>query len=50
VLFEAWARRRLATFEDADRGLCFGRLDLDEVARALYVGGAGCNEDDTRSS
>jgi DNA helicase IV len=35
---EAWARRRLATFSDAEQGLCFGRLDLDEVPRPLYVG------------
>jgi len=46
VLFEAWARRRLATFEDADRGLCFGRLDLDGVDAALYVGGRWVHEDD----
>jgi len=38
ALFEAWARRRLETFEEAERGLCFGRLDLDEVAAPLYVG------------
>ncbi len=36
--FEAWARKRIATFEDADRGLCFGRLDLDGVAEPIYVG------------
>ena len=46
VLFEAWARRRLATFEDADRGLCFGRLDLDGVAASLYVGRRWVHEDD----
>ena len=47
VLFEAWARRRLATFEDADRGLCFGRLDLDGVRTPLYVGRRWVHEDDT---
>ena len=46
VLFEAWARRRLATFEDADRGLCFGRLDLDSVDASLYVGRRWVHEDD----
>src|SRR3954449_9436964 len=46
VLFEAWARRRLATFEDADRGLCFGRLDLDGVRAPLYVGRRWVHEDD----
>ncbi|HET7045135.1 MAG TPA: hypothetical protein VFI37_09825, partial [Gaiellaceae bacterium] len=38
LAMEAWARRRLATFSDAEQGLCFGRLDLDESARPLYVG------------
>jgi DNA helicase IV len=46
VLFEAWARRRLATFEDADRGLCFGRLDLDGVDTSLYVCRRWVHEDD----
>ncbi|HVR13849.1 MAG TPA: hypothetical protein VMS41_08705, partial [Gaiellaceae bacterium] len=44
--FEAYARRRLATFEDADRGLCFGRLDLDGVDASLYVGRRWVHEDD----
>src|SRR5215203_415879 len=35
---DAWAARRLQTFEDAERGLCFGRLDFDDVGRPLYVG------------
>ena len=26
---DAWAARRLATYEDAERGLCFGRLDFE---------------------
>src|SRR6266496_4978112 len=42
----SWARRRLATFEDADRGLCFGRLDLDSVDASLYVGRRWVHEDD----
>jgi DNA helicase IV len=44
--FEAWARSRLDTFEDADRGLCFGRLDLDGVDTSLYVGRRWVHEDD----
>jgi DNA helicase IV len=35
---DAWAAKRLHTYEDAERGLCFGRLDLESVARPLYVG------------
>jgi DNA helicase IV len=35
---EAWARRRMKTFEDAERGLVFGRLTLDANPRPLYVG------------
>src|SRR6266540_3782766 len=46
TLFEAWARRRLETFEDADRGLCFGRLDLDGVDTSLYVGRRWVHEHD----
>jgi DNA helicase IV len=38
LALDAWARRRLATFEDAERGLCFGRLDVDRAPRPLYVG------------
>jgi DNA helicase IV len=38
LVLEAWAAKRLVTFEDAERGLCFGRLDLDGVIRPLYVG------------
>ncbi|HEV8463101.1 MAG TPA: UvrD-helicase domain-containing protein [Gaiellaceae bacterium] len=35
---DAWAAKRLRTFEDAERGLCFGRLDLETIARPLYIG------------
>ena len=35
---DAWSSRRLATFEDAERGLLFGRLDFERVERPLYVG------------
>ncbi|HEX7526639.1 MAG TPA: hypothetical protein VF327_10040, partial [Gaiellaceae bacterium] len=35
---DAWAAKRLRTFEDAERGLCFGRLDFETMLRPLYVG------------
>lgn len=38
LALEAWSARRLATYEDAERGLLFGRLDFEEVERPLYVG------------
>jgi len=42
---EAWARRRLRTFQDAERGLCFGRLTLDAAPRPLYVGRRWVHDD-----
>ncbi len=47
AIFEAWARRRLETFEEAERGLCFGRLDLDELRAPLYVGRRWVHEENT---
>jgi DNA helicase IV len=38
LALEAWARRRLRTFQDAERGLVFGRLTLDAQPRPLYIG------------
>jgi DNA helicase IV len=38
VAMEAWVKRRHRTFQDAERGLCFGRLTLDGGLRPLYVG------------
>src|SRR4051794_40367066 len=35
---DAWAAKRLRTFEDAEQGLCFGRLDFETLARPLYIG------------
>ena len=35
---DAWAARRLRTYEDAERGLCFGRLDVEAIHRPLYIG------------
>ena len=43
---DAWAARRLATYEDAERGLCFGRLDFETLERALYVGRRWVHDDD----
>ncbi len=43
---DAWAAKRLATFEDAERGLMFGRLDFEAVERALYVGRRWVHDDD----
>ena len=45
--FEAWARGRLETFEDVERGLCFGRLDFDGLDAKLYVGRRWVHEGDT---
>jgi hypothetical protein len=47
AVLDAWAARRLVTFEDAERGLCFGRLDLDGVLRPLYVGRRWVHEEQT---
>ena len=35
---DAWAARRLKTFADAERGLVFGRLDFEQLARPIYLG------------
>jgi DNA helicase IV len=37
-LIHAWTTKRLRTYEDARRGLCFGRLDLEGTERPVYVG------------
>src|SRR5438067_5964717 len=42
---EAWAKRRMRTFEDAERGLVFGRLTLDGSPRPLYVGRRWVHDD-----
>ena len=46
LALEAWAARRLKTFEDAERGLCFGRLDFETTPRPLYVGRRWVHDDD----
>ena len=38
LYMEAWAKRRRKTFDDAERGLVFGRLTLDGTPRPLYIG------------
>jgi DNA helicase IV len=45
LAIEAWMKRRQKTFADAERGLCFGRLSLDELARPLYVGRRWVHDD-----
>jgi DNA helicase IV len=45
---DAWAARRLRTFEDAERGLCFGRLDFEKVSHPLYVGRRWVHDDAQR--
>ena len=46
---EAWAKRRMRTFEDAERGLVFGRLVLDSTPRPLYVGRRWVHDDEHES-
>ena len=43
---EAWSARRRQTFADAERGLCFGRLDFESVRDPLYVGRRWVHDDD----
>ncbi len=43
---DAWAARRLRTYEDAERGLCFGRLDFEQVSRPLYIGRRWVHDED----
>ena len=45
VAMEAWLRRRQRTFQDAERGLVFGRLTLDGTLRPLYVGRRWVHDD-----
>ncbi|MGH3133787.1 MAG: HelD family protein [Gaiellaceae bacterium] len=43
---EAWATRRLASYEDAEHGLCFGRIDTEVAEDPLYVGRRWVDDDD----
>jgi DNA helicase IV len=45
---EDWATGRLRTFEDADRGLCFGRIDSEESADPIYIGRRWVQDDERR--
>src|SRR5438094_5907904 len=45
---EDWATGRLRTFEDADRGLCFGRIDSEEAGDPIYVGRRWVHDDNRR--
>src|SRR5438552_15270960 len=46
---EDWANGRLRTYEDAERGLCFGRIDSEESAEPLYVGRRWIHDDARRA-
>src|SRR5215212_11729071 len=46
---ETWAGKRLHTFEDAERGLCFGRIDSEESLDPLYVGRRWIHDDARRA-
>jgi DNA helicase IV len=45
VAIEAWLKRRQRTFQDAERGLVFGRLSLDGALRPLYIGRRWVHDD-----
>jgi DNA helicase IV len=47
LALEAWAVRRLRSYEDAERGLCFGRLDLEATPKPLYVGRRWVHDDES---
>ena len=48
LALEAWSAKRLITYEDAERGLLFGRLDFDDVERPLYVGRRWVQDEEQR--
>ena len=50
VAMEAWVKRTPRTFQDAERGLCFGRLTLDGGLRPLYVGRRWVHDDRPRDA
>ncbi len=45
LALEKWQARTLRSYEDAERGICFGRIDMDE-GEALYIGRRWIHEDD----
>jgi DNA helicase IV len=46
---EDWASGRLRTYEDAERGLCFGRIDAETTAEPIYVGRRWVHDDARRA-
>ncbi len=46
---ESWATRRLRTVADAERGLCFGRIDAESSADVIYIGRRWVHDDDRRA-
>jgi DNA helicase IV len=44
---EDWASGRLKTFADAERSLCFGRIDSEAAADPIYVGRRWVQDDDS---
>src|SRR5437764_1894254 len=46
LVLERWAAQRLRTFEDAERGLCFGRIDHASGGNPLYIGRRWVHERD----
>ena len=46
---EGWATGRLRTFAEAERGLCFGRIDSEGAAEPIYVGRRWVHDDDRRA-
>ncbi len=48
LALEAWSAKRLETFEDAERGLLFGRLDFDDMEQPLYVGRRWVQDEEAR--
>ena len=45
---ENWAAGRLRSFADAERGLCFGRIDSEGADEPIYVGRRWVHDDDRR--
>src|SRR5438874_1626744 len=45
LAIEVWLKGRRRTFQDAERGLVFGRLSLDGTLRPLYVGRRWVHDD-----
>jgi DNA helicase IV len=46
LALERWAKERLRTYVDAERGLCFGRMDVEGAKAPLYVGRRWVHDED----